>query len=119
MIDWDKIDKEKLTKDLSEALTEALMSLFHFDEEGRLWAVDKNGNKTVQIRLTESPKKEEPYNERKTIEEASKMSLQKKEERLVINLPAWLKDRLKNKAKQAGQSMNEIIRLALTEYLAK
>ena len=119
MIDWDKVDKEKLTKDLSEALTEALMSLFHFDDQGQLWTVDKNGNKTAMIRLTESLKKEEPANERKAIEEASKMSLQKKEERLVINLPAWLKDRLKSKSKQTGKSMNEIIRLALSEYLAK
>jgi hypothetical protein len=119
MIDLNKIDKDKLTNDLTKALTEAIMRIFQVDEQGRLWVVDKHGNKIEEIEIIDDRAEVKPYDERKAIEEASKMSLQKKEERLVINLPAWLKDRLKNKAKRTGQSMNEIIRLALTEYLAK
>ena len=117
MIDISKIDRKKLADDI----TEAIMKHIKVDKEGRLIFVDKHGKEVAVIDDTteEDVAREKSYDERKAIEEASQLSLQKKEERLVINLPAWLKDRLKNKAKQTGQSMNEIIRLALAEHLAK
>ena len=49
----------------------------------------------------------------------SGISRQKKVKRLVINLPEWLKILLKEKSRQTGLSMNDIVRLALTDYLAK
>lgn len=117
MIDVSKIDREKLVDDI----TEAIMKRIKVDEKGRVIFVDKHGKEVAVIEDApeEEVVKEKPYDDRKAIEEASKMSLQKKEERLVTNLPAWLKDRLKKRARQTGQSMNEIIRIALTEYLAK
>ena len=57
--------------------------------------------------------------DRRVIKETSKMSMQKKHERLVINMPEWLKDRLKKISKRSGLSMNEIIRSALVDYLLK
>jgi hypothetical protein len=53
------------------------------------------------------------------IKRMSTISAQKKESRLVINLPEWLKTLLSNKAKETNKSMNEIIRTALIEFLAK
>ena len=47
------------------------------------------------------------------------ISAQRKESRLVINLPEWLKTLLSNKAKETNKSMNEVIRTALIEFLAK
>jgi hypothetical protein len=123
MIDLNKIDRDKLARLLTEALRdplkEAIMSVFHVDEQGRLWVVDEKGNKIEEIEIIDDSAQGKTYDDRKAIEEASKMSLQKKEERLVINLPAWLKDRLKKKSNRTGKSMNEIIRIALTEYLSK
>jgi hypothetical protein len=117
MIDLSKIDRKKLVDDI----TEAIMKHVKVDERGRLIFVDKNGKEVAVIEDApeEEVVKEKSYDDRKAIEEASKMSLQKKEESLVINLPAWLKDRLKKKSNRTGKSMNEIIRLALSEYLAK
>ncbi len=57
--------------------------------------------------------------DRRVIKETSKMSMQKKHERLVINMPKWLKDRLAKISKRSGLSMNEIIRSALVDYLLK
>ena len=105
--------------EMHERKRDEIMSLIKEDEEGRLWIVDKNGNKMIQIVASHETAAEEIHDDREVIKEASQMSLQKKEERLVINLPAWLKERLKNKSNRTGQSMNEIIRTALTEYLSK
>lgn len=117
MIDLSKIDRKKLADDI----TDAIMKYIKVDEKGRVVFVDKSGRILLVIDDTTEKvdMKERTFDDRKAIEEASKMSLQKKEERLVINLPAWLKDRLKKKARRTERSMNEIIRLALTEYLAK
>ena len=52
------------------------------------------------------------------IKRMSAISAQKKESRLVINLPEWLKTLLKNKANETNISMNEVIRTALIEFLA-
>jgi hypothetical protein len=49
----------------------------------------------------------------------SEMRGQKKESRLVINMPEWLKNGLQEKAKQKGVSMNEIVRVAVIDYLSK
>jgi len=124
MIDLRYVDTKKLASDLAEtiaeALTEALMKRFKEDEQGRLWALDKDGKKLFELEDEEEDRtKEKTYDDGQVIKEASEMSLQKKEERLVINLPAWLKDRLKKKSNRTKQSMNEIIRIALTEYLSK
>ena len=107
---------EEIEEMIRKQVMEEVMSLVETDDQGRLWINDKKNNRRFEItddmlRISAS--------DQKVIKKASEMSLQKKQERLVINLPAWLKDRLKNKAKQTGKSMNEIIRLALTEYLAK
>ena len=53
----------------------------------------------------------------KVIKKASEMSRQKKQQRLVINMPEWLKERLMKLSHRKKISMNEIIRQALTEYL--
>lgn len=55
----------------------------------------------------------------KAIKGISDLSMQKKQNRLVINLPEWLKALLKRKAEQEGSSMNETVRVALIEYLTK
>ena len=115
MIDLSNID----TKKLADEITEAIMKHIKEDEKGRLWFVDNDGNKMVEIVGDDYSKIEKTHDDSEVIKEASQLSLQKKEERLVTNLPAWLKDRLKKRARQTGQSMNEIIRIALTEYLAK
>jgi hypothetical protein len=53
------------------------------------------------------------------VKKVSEMNLQKKESRLVINMPEWLKMVLQEKATQKGVSMNEIVRVAIIEYLSK
>ena len=53
------------------------------------------------------------------VKKVYQMSGQKKESRLVINMPEWLKNGLQEKAKQSGMSMNEIVRVAVIEYLSK
>jgi len=53
------------------------------------------------------------------VKKFSEMNLQKKESRLVINMPEWLKKVLQEKASQKGVSMNEIVRVAVIEYLSK
>lgn len=53
------------------------------------------------------------------IKRISQMSTQKKENRLVINLPEWIKKWLANKAKADNMSMNQVIRIALLDYLTK
>jgi hypothetical protein len=57
--------------------------------------------------------------EDRIFEEGSRIINQKKKQRVVINMPGWLKERLKKKSVQTGTSMNAIVRLALTEYLSK
>jgi hypothetical protein len=52
-------------------------------------------------------------------EKAKKIINQRKAQRLVINLPGWLKEQLKQKSIQTGTSMNALVRLALTQYLSK
>jgi TusA-related sulfurtransferase len=52
-------------------------------------------------------------------EEVQKAANRGKPQRIVINLPGWLKERLKQKSLETGTSMNAVMRLALTEYLAK
>jgi hypothetical protein len=52
------------------------------------------------------------------IKRITELSKQKKECRLVINLPEWLKTQLNKHAKEANTSMNEVIRSAIIEYLA-
>lgn len=49
----------------------------------------------------------------------SQISAQKKESRLVINLPEWLKKMLAEKAKADNMSMNQVIRIALIDHLTK
>lgn len=116
MIDLSKIDTKKLADDI----TEAIMKRIKVDEKGRVVCVDEHGKVLLVLEdKKEERTKEKTYDDRQVIKEASEMSLQKKEERLVINLPAWLKERLKKKSDRTGQSMNEIIRIALTEYLSK
>ena len=53
------------------------------------------------------------------IKAISQISAQKKESRLVINLPEWLKKMLAEKAKADNMSMNQVIRIALIDYLLK
>jgi predicted HicB family RNase H-like nuclease len=53
------------------------------------------------------------------IKAISQISAQKKESRLVINLPEWLKKMLAEKAKADNMSMNQVIRIALIDYLTK
>jgi hypothetical protein len=53
------------------------------------------------------------------VKKVSEMRGQKKESRLVINMPEWLKMVLQEKAKQKGVSMNELVRVAVIEYLSK
>ena len=53
------------------------------------------------------------------IKRVAQMSSQKKENRLVINLPEWIKNWLAKKAKADKMSMNQIIRIALLDYLTK
>lgn len=53
------------------------------------------------------------------IKTISQISAQKKESRLVINLPEWLKKMLAEKAKADNMSMNQVIRIALIDYLTK
>lgn len=55
----------------------------------------------------------------KVIRGLADLSMQKKGNRLVINLPEWLKALLKRKAEKEGLSMNETVRVALIEYLTK
>ena len=108
-----------MSDSLSKALNEMAQKHLRRDVEGRLWFVDEDGRTVGELVGGELSKKKEIPDDREVIKEASQLSLQKKEERLVINLPAWLKDRLKKKSNRTGKSMNEIIRLALSEYLAK
>lgn len=49
----------------------------------------------------------------------SEMRGQKKESRLVINMPEWLKNGLQEQAEQKDMSMNQIVRVAVIEYLSK
>ena len=53
------------------------------------------------------------------IKRISQLSDQKKESRLVINLPEWLKKMLEEKAKADNISMNQVIRIALIDHLTK
>ncbi len=53
------------------------------------------------------------------IKAISRISAQKKESRLVINLPEWLKKMLAEKAKADNISMNQVIRIALIDHLTK
>ena len=53
------------------------------------------------------------------IKTISQISTQKMESRLVINLPEWLKKLLAEKAKADNMSMNQVIRIALLDYLTK
>ena len=53
------------------------------------------------------------------IKRISQISTQKKENRLVINLPEWIKKMLAEKAKADDMSMNQVIRIALIDYLTK
>lgn len=53
------------------------------------------------------------------IKRVAQISSQKKEKRLVINLPDWIKKMLAEKAKADNMSMNQVIRTALIDYLTK
>ena len=53
------------------------------------------------------------------IKRVAQISAQKKEKRLVINLPEWIKKMLADKAKEDNMSMNQVIRTALIDYLTK
>jgi hypothetical protein len=111
---------DKDAKKLADEITDGIMKHIKQTDDGRIIFVDKYGNEVAEIvGDAEESTKEKTHIEREVIKEASQMSLQKKEERLVINLPAWLKDRLKKRANRTDKSMNEIIRIALTEYLSK
>lgn len=55
----------------------------------------------------------------KLYRDVSNFIARKKEYRLVINLPNWLKKQLKRESEQSGLSMNEIIRIAVVDYLSK
>ena len=113
------MDPKEFVKELGKAISDQMMKYFKRDEKGRLWLVDEHGSKVKQLVGYEASTKSETLDDREVIKEASQMSLQKKEKRLMINLPAWLKERLKTKSNRTGKSMNEIIRIALTEYLSK
>ena len=114
MVRLKEIDIDKLADRIAKRIAERLVE----DEEGRIWFCDERGNK-LEVFDEVDTKTEKLADERKVIEEASELSLQKKEQRLMVNLPEWLKDRLQKRAKRTGKSMNEIIRLALTQYLSK
>jgi len=62
---------------------------------------------------------DEYLTEDRIFEHVKEIVNQSKPQRIVINLPAWLKERLKHKSAKKGLSMNAVMRLALTEYLAK
>jgi len=116
MYDISDLDAKKL----ADAITDRIMKMVRADKDGRLIVVDKEGNELFTIVADDAEStKTKAHDDRDVIKEASQLSLQKKEERLVINLPAWLKERLKKKSNRTGQSMNEIIRIALTEYLSR
>jgi|GEM_PF-2273923 len=108
-----------MSDSLSKALNEMAQKHLRRDVEGRLWFVDEDGKTVGELVGGELSKKRKTTDDREVIKEASQLSLQKKEERLVINLPAWLKERLKKRSNRTGKSMNEIIRIALSEYLSK
>jgi len=108
-----------MSDSLSKALNEMAQKHLRRDVDGRLWFVDDEGRTVGELVGGELSKQRETPDDREVIKEASQLSLQKKEERLVINLPAWLKDRLKKRANRTDKSMNEIIRIALSEYLSK
>ena len=121
------VDRKEFAKEIANVISDEFSKIFkervlpHLrrDTEGRLWYVDDNEKPVAELVGGLLSKKKETPDDRAVIQEASQLSLQKKEERLVINLPAWLKDRLKKRANRTNKSMNEIIRISLTEYLSK
>jgi hypothetical protein len=120
-------DRKEFAKEIANVISDEFSKIFkervlpHLrrDTEGRLWYVDDDERPVAELVGGLLSKKKETSDDRAVIKEASQLSLQKKEERLVINLPAWLKDRLKKRANRTNKSMNEIIRIALSEYLSK
>ena len=118
MYDITRAELKKHLDELADNIANAICKRLDEDEQGRIWFCDKDGNR-LEIFDDGELKTDKSTDERKVIEEASELSLQKKEQRLMVNLPEWLKDRLQKRAKRTGKSMNEIIRLALTQYLAK
>ncbi len=112
MVYFNKKERDKLAKSIADAIA----SKCDIDEEGNLYVIGKKGKKLELISAEETAKKESEKDSQ-VVKQASQMSLQKKEQRLVINMPEWLKDRLIKISKRKGVSMNEIIRQALVEYL--
>lgn len=122
---FDDLDEKEvrayLDKNLDNIIKKKLIELLtertRIDEKGRLLLKDNKGKETLEInRDTDIGK---IIKERLTMKQAAQMSLQKKEKRMVINLPEWMKDALQDRAKKADKSMNEIIRTAIADYLSK
>ena len=42
-----------------------------------------------------------------------------KRQRIVINFPGWLAKKLRKESERSGLSMNEIVRIAVEDYLSK
>lgn len=113
---WEKIRKVAV---YPEEIAEEL------EEERRLKKETKQpgteANEVLMEMSEEELKKmiDEYLTEDRIFEMAQKIANQRKAQRVVINLPAWLKEKLELKARSTGTSMNAVMRLALTEYLAK
>lgn len=117
----DKELKAYLDKNLGKLIRKELIEFLaprtRKDEKGRLHVKDNDGKESLELLPDNDVGR--AVSERLSIKQAAQMSLQKKEKRFVINLPEWMKDKLKEKADGAGVSMNEIIRLAIADYLSK
>jgi hypothetical protein len=111
------LDMNELKNIIRKTMVDELVERTRKDDKGRLLIRDKDGLESLQILPNTDLAK--AINERLTIKEASRMSLQKKEKRMVINLPEWMKDELLKRAKSTDKSMNEIIRTAIADYLSK
>ena len=99
-------EEAKVTKEHDIEIPEEILGM----SEGELKEmIDEYAKKNIAEELSDD----------RLFEHVKEAVNRRKPQRIVINLPGWLKERLKQKSKKKGISMNAVMRLALTEYLAK
>ena len=103
------IEEKKETKDTDKRELEIPDELLDMSEEELRKMIDEYVKEYINEELGDD----------RLFEHVKKVVDKSKPQRIVINLPGWLKERLKQKSTKKGISMNAVMRLALTEYLAK
>jgi len=125
IMDIEGLDVEKVTKEvvkrmkpmIHEYLIDEFVKRTRKDKDGRLLVKDNQGNESMELIRDSDIGKE--VSKRLAIKEAAQMSLQKRTERFVINIPEWMKIKIKEDAKSNGISMNEVVRKSLAEYFSR